>query len=773
MAIARNSRKAGQIGALSSIAALSLTTATPLAAQTSAAEREQIVVTAPGGDIDRDDALQVGRSDVSRTGRPDVLGALVRNIAGITLQDVQGNPWQPTLAYRGYLASPLQGEAQGIAVYLDGGRFNQPFGDTVGFDLLPDAAISNMTLLDSSPVFGFNALGGALVIETATGRSDPGFAMILSGGNYGRREASVSAGGADERFSWFIAGQNRREDGWRDHSPSQLANLFADVGLDAGDAGGIHAKLLVADTDLTGNGAAPVDLLALRRQAVFTWPDRSRSTYTRASLHPRLVLDERTHIEATIYGQVLKLRGLNGDSAEIGPCPDDPARLCAEDLDNAEAVLPGMEEAPALRSSAEPVYGVLNRARLRTRSGGVLLQLIDKRDLLAGSNRLAIGMSHDAGRTDFATEVEVGLIGEDRQVTGTGLELAPGGPIGPISLVARNSAWGLFLSDTLPLLPGLDLELGLRWNSGTIRLEDRLGDDLDGTHHYKRLNPGIELDWKVTRALALRMGYAETNRMPTPAELSCADEDAPCSLANFFVADPHLKQVVARSLEAGASVSTRMSGWQVDGLLSLYRTVNQDDIQHVASRVRGRSWFTNIGRTRRQGLEASLKLARGGWRIATSYAFTDATSLSALTLSSPENPFADPIDGTIAVQRGDRLPGIPRHSGTVSVDYARQGFSLGGDLIVRSSQVLRGDAANLVKPVPGYLVVNARAQVALGGGLSLSGEVQNLFDRRYATFGIFGEIDEVPLPEAPDASGSRFYGPGAPRRWTVSLSVRF
>lgn len=756
------------------LASLALSGASPLAAQPAAQTNPQIVVTAPGGGIDRDDALEIDRDAVSRAGRPDALGALVRNVAGITLQDAQGNPWQPTLAYRGYLASPLQGEAQGLAVYLDGGRFNQPFGDTVGFDLIPDAAIRRITLLDSSPVYGFNALGGALVIETATGRSDPGFTMSLSGGNYGRREAAVSAGGAQDRFSWFIAGQARRENGWRDHSPSQLANLFADVGFDDDSTGGLHAKLLVADTDLTGNGAAPVDLLAARRSAVFTWPDRARSRYTRLSLHPRLLLGPDSRIEATLYGQDLRLTGLNGDTADIAPCPDDEARLCALDLEDEDALLVGMDSLRAGPPASEaPIYGVLNRAMLHSRSGGVLVQLIDERPLLAGTNHLALGMSHDAGRTDFATSVEVGRVGEDRQVTGLGQSLAPGGPIGPISVQARNSAWGLFLSDTVPLLPGLQAEIGLRWNQGTITLEDRLGDDLDGTHRYSRVNPGIEFDWAVTRGLSLRAGYSETNRMPTPAELSCADEEAPCSLANFFVADPHLKQVVARSLEAGAVASGRVAGWQLDGLLSLYRTVNQDDIQHVASRVRGRSWFTNIGRTRRQGLEATLKLARNGWRIAASYAFTDATSLSALTLSSPDNPFADPETGTIRVERGNRLPGIPRHSATLSMDYDAKRFGLGGDLVARSGQVLLGDAANLDRPVPGYLIANLRARLALGRGVSLTGEVQNLFDRRYATFGTYGEIGEVPLPEAPDADGTRFYGPGSPRRWTVTVSAKF
>lgn len=746
------------------------------AAQPTDVDAMQIVVTAPGGGIDRDDAQVLSREDMTRNGQPDLLGTLTRTIAGVTLQDAQGNPWQPTLVYRGYLASPLQGEAQGLAVYLDGGRFNQPFGDTVGFDLLPDAAIRSITLLDSSPVYGFNALGGALVIETATGRSDPGFSFDLTTGSYGRREASVAAGANEGRFNWFVAGQARREDGWRDHSPSQLANLYADVGIDGTDAG-LHVKLVVAGTDLSGNGVTPVDLLAARRSAVFTWPDRARSNYRRLSLHPRWQLSDATHLEATLYGQRITVRGLNGDNADISPCEDDPARLCAQDLQADEAPLLGSVAMPMLMARAfvaPPVYGVLNRARAHTRGRGILAQIIDERPLGAMVNRAALGFSFDYGRTDFDTTVEIGTIGEDRKVTGIGQMLLPdGGPIGPVSVHAHNSAWGLFASDVLPITPRLHAEIGLRWNYGTIHLIDHIGHAIDGRHHYARLNPGIEFDWSATDGLTLRAGYSETNRMPTPAELSCADENAPCSLANFFVADPYLKQVVARSLEAGATLSTTHRGWKIDALLSLYRTTNEDDIQHVASRVRGRSWFTNIGRTRRQGAEASVKAQRGNWHVAASYALTQAASLASLTMSSPENPFADPFDGTITVTRGDRLPGIPRHSATLSLDYAGRAFSLGGDIVARSSQILRGDAANLTRPVPGYVLANLRARIALGRGLALTGAVQNLFNRRYATFGAFSEIGDVPLVEAPDATGSRFYGPGSPRRWSLGFSARF
>lgn len=302
---------------------------------------ELILVTAPGGAFDLDDALGLDRQDLQIAGIPDLLGALTRNFAGVTLQDAQNNPWQPNLVYRGYVASPLQGQAQGLAVYVDGARFNQPFGDTVNFDLIPDAAIASVTLRDASPVYGLNALGGALVIETATGRSERGIEGAAAIGSFGERDFSLSAGDAIGRFSYFGALQYREEDGWRDYSPSSLVNGYVDLGYD-GERAGAHIKFIGADTDLTGNGVAPVELLAARRQSVFTWPDNTRNHYGRLSLHPWFAIADGLHFEATLYRQRRKAATLNGDAADIEECEDHDLEglLCLQTVgadDSAEA----------------------------------------------------------------------------------------------------------------------------------------------------------------------------------------------------------------------------------------------------------------------------------------------------------------------------------------------------------------------------------------------------------------------------------------------------
>ncbi len=740
-----------------------------------------IVVTAPGGAIDVDDALKLSAYDIGRAGTPDILAALTRTMAGVTLQDAQNNPWQPNLVYRGFIASPLQGQAQGLAVYLDGVRFNQPFGDTVQFDLIPEAAIKSLSVLDASPIYGLNALGGAVVLATKTGLSDPRLEASATGGRFGSIETSISSGFSAGDFNAFSAFQYSRDKGWRDHSPSSLYNGYLDLGVDY-EGGGLHLKLVGADTDLTGNGVSPVELLAAARRAVFTWPDNSRSRYGRISLHPWVALSDTTRLEGSIYAQRLTLRTVNGDAADIEGCEDDPGLLCLEavgagDDEEVQSILTDSHGDAIADTLGGEGYGVLNRGRTRTNAMGALFQIIDTRSLGLDENHLSLGFSYDSSRTRFDTSTELGELTEERSVDGLGsLIVQRDGAIAPVGLIAHTDYWGVFLQDRLPILSGLTAELGLRYNRARVRLDDQIATALNGKHLFDRLNPGIEFDYALSGHFALRAGYAESNRVPTPAELSCADKNAPCSLTNFFVADPPLKQVVAKSWELGASGAGDLGGLKIEWLLSAYRTDNRNDIQYIASEIRGRAFFQNIGDTRRQGIEATLKASRSGFKGSLSYAYTDATYRDELALSSPANPEADEV-GIITVERGDRLAGIPKHSLALSLDYAgkvgERGWSIGGDVIARSSQYLIGDEANDNPRLRGYAIVNLRAGIDITRGITLFGEVRNALGGKYATFGTFTEVDEIELEETPGASNPRAYGPGSPRRWYAGVKAKF
>ena len=497
------------------------------AAQASDDPRAAIIVTAAVGNNGLDDALILERRDITVAGSPDLLAALQRNFAGVSLQDAQNNPWQPNLVYRGHVASPLVGQAQGLAAYLDGARFNQPFGDTVNFELIPDAAIRSITLRDASPVYSLNTLGGALVIETETGRSMQGVEGSGALGSYGERDLSLAASDAIGGFSWFGAVQYREEDGWRDFSPSNLLNGFVDLGFDGARAG-VHVKFVGADTDLTGNGVAPIGLLAARRRSVFTWPDNQRNRYGRVSLHPWLAVGDAVRFEATLYGQRRKAALVNGDAADIEECEDDPVLaglLCLETVGPEDEELRTPLTDGRCNRIADRLgggaYGVFNRGTIASRSEGFLAQVITEQGLGTRSNRLVLGASYDSSENDFAASTELGALTEDRSVTGLGVIIdRADNAIAPVALGTRARFWGLFLSDSLPLTETLTAEIGLRWNHARLILADRIGTALNGDHSFSRLNPGIELDWAVTPHFTLRAGYAEPNRVPTEAELS-------------------------------------------------------------------------------------------------------------------------------------------------------------------------------------------------------------------------------------------------------------
>ena len=113
--------------------------------------------------------------DMTLSGAVDLSDFLNRNLNGVHINEVQNNPFQPDVNYRGYTASPLLGTPQGLSVYMDGVRLNQPFGEVVNWDLIPRIAIASTTLMPgSNPLFGLNTLGGALSVQTKDGRSFEG-----------------------------------------------------------------------------------------------------------------------------------------------------------------------------------------------------------------------------------------------------------------------------------------------------------------------------------------------------------------------------------------------------------------------------------------------------------------------------------------------------------------------------------------------------------------------------------------------------------------------
>ena len=211
------------------------------------------VQTAKSADIDRSHAL-------------DLSDFMNRRLGGVHVNEVQNNPFQPDVNFRGFTASPLLGTPQGLSVYVDGVRMNQPFGDVVSWDLIPRGAIASITLMPgSNPLFGLNTLGGALSVVTKDGRTHPGTSVQLSAGSHGRVALEFETGGSRaDGIDWYVTGNRFHERGWRQASPTDVSQVFGKLGFKSADTR-VALSAAFADNDLVGNGMQEQRLLAARR----------------------------------------------------------------------------------------------------------------------------------------------------------------------------------------------------------------------------------------------------------------------------------------------------------------------------------------------------------------------------------------------------------------------------------------------------------------------------------------------------------------------------
>jgi iron complex outermembrane recepter protein len=297
-----------------------------------------------------------------------------------------------------------------------------------------------------------------------------------------------------------------------------------------------------------------------------------------------------------------------------------------------------------------------------------------------------------------------------------------------------------------------------RFDDTRIEVADRSGDspELDGKHDFSRFNPAVGVTFRLAPTLTLYGSYGESTRAPSPVELACASEDAPCNLPNAFLADPPLEQVVAKSGEIGLRSEGREGlQWHVGG----FYTVNRNDIlfQTTGGAQSNVGFFDNVGDTLRTGIELSLSQRWARLRWSFDYSYLEATFDDDFLANSPHHPRADA--GKLLVTSGSRIPGIPEHQANLGVDFAlHDRFDVGADVVLRSGVYLRGDEANLLDQTDGYAILNLRAEWQLNDNVVLFARVENVFDQDYETFGVLGDPSEV----FPNFDNPRFLGAGPP-----------
>ncbi|MES2263961.1 MAG: TonB-dependent receptor [Pseudomonadota bacterium] len=770
-------------------------------------------------------------ADLARSGALDVSEFLNRRMGSVHVNEMQGNPFQADVSYRGYTASPLLGTPQGLSIYLDGMRMNQPFGDVVSWDLIPRAAIASVSLMPgSNPLFGLNTLGGALSLRTKDGRSDPGTALQVGGGSSGRRSAEFEHGGAnDSGLDWYVSGNRYHEDGWRDSSPSDVRQLFGKLGW-RNAATRWHLSVAGASNELTGNGLQEQALLARDRRSVYTKPDQTDNHSLLLNLVGSHTLSPGVTLDGNAYWRKLRTATLNGDINEDSLDQSVYQPSAAERSVLAAAGYRGVPTAGANAANTpfpswrcigqallrdepgEKCNGLLNRGNSTQRNYGLSAQLSVKGELAGRANRLLAGAAYDASRTGFNQSSELGYLNPDRSVTGVKAfgDGVSGGDIDGepfdtrVDLSGRSRTWSAYASDTLTLAPDWQATLAGRYNTTRIVNRDHLHDDdssasLSGTHRFSRLNPALGLNYTPSSALNAYAGWSQGSRVPTAIELGCANPERPCKLPNAMAGDPPLRQVVTRTVEAGVRGEAGTVSWNA----GVFSARNVDDILFVADNQAGYGYFKNVGQTRRQGVELGLESKHGALTWGAHATWLDATFRSAEVLNGSANSSNDTAragspgqDGTIAIRPGDRLPLTPRRMLKLFAEYAPvSGLTLSADVVAISRSTARGNENGQHQAddkyylgsgySAGYAVLNLGAQYHVTPQWQVQLQVNNATGTHYSSAAQLG-------PSGFDANGnfvaralggssaagypvprSTFEAPGAPRRVSVTLRYTF
>ncbi len=643
-------------------------------------------------------------------GRPSVLPDALERRPGVTLQNEQGNVFQPSLSLRGFTASPITGLPQGISVYLDGVRLNEPTVEEVNFDLIPLEDVERIEVIRGpSVLFGRNTLGGAINIVTRRGTATREIVPGLEGGSFGRRVYRVRASGEARPLDYYVSLNQVQDDGYRDFTASRLSRGFLKLGAHTGDVDATLSYQFSNDR-IHQAGSLPQQELGRHRTANFTAGDFFAPELHQAILNGRYTLSDSVTLEANAFVRDLSVEQFN-----------------------VNAIAPNSR----LFNHARSIGGRL-QANYQARPFGL-------ENVLTGGLEYA---RHDVTSRTFQETQEL------RELES--------------SLADTQDATSAYLQNSLAVARGFAgprssvvVTVAGRWDLLHHRIEDRLGGPSGGTHTFQNVYPRAGINVNLTEHTGAFASFGEGARAPAFLELTCAGPGAICPGLQAGVApDPPLKAVKTRTYEVG--LYARPAAW-LDLSLTAYRTDVRDDIFAVTPTGTTGVFFQNVGNTRRQGLEASGR-ARAGHtlELRLDYAYTEATFEDRSELATPVPP------GTEVVSPGRSFALVPRHRVNAGLTYRPWpwlALSLDGRYV--SAQFLRGDEVNRQTPLAAYWVLDGGVTVQHRAFQAFA-KINNLLDNRYETFGTFapnGRVAGTPV--------ERFASPALPIHFVAGLQYAF
>ncbi len=682
--------------------------------------------------------------------------ALARRMPGVSVTDAIGSPLSESVDFRGETASSVPGTPQGLAVYMNGVRINEAYGDVVNWDLIPQFAIDTAQIVTGNPVFGLNALAGAVVLNMKNGFTWQGTEFNLQGGTDYTAQGDAQYGIQKGNWAYYVAMEGVRTNGYRFFGQSDAERGFADIGYRA-EGNEVHVSVTGGADGLGVAGTTPLALVEQNPAAVFTTP---QTTNTTAEM---VILSDESHITPTLtfngnaYFRSYAQMHVDGHISNFYSCGsvtvcnqnDAPGIPNGTPIDGTVAGTAALGDPLAGAAAAGTPLGEIDRNWTRTYSTGATAQLTDTDKLFGHENTVTAGISVDHGWTHWVGASTLGALPPDFIVTNSNEYInEPLYDVSPVNVRAQNTYAGVFVLDDFALTDRLTLHAGARFNDAQIRLADLTGvnPNLNASNNFNRINPVAGVTFKITPDIAAYASYSEANRAPTPLELGCASPSNPCMIDSFLVSDPPLKQIVARTVEAGFKGMNEIAGvipGRFDWSVSLYRTENQNDIYSVPSpTVIGLGYYTNAGDTLLQGIDLGATYTTDRWDVYANYSYLRATFLTPVRLSSKNNPYS--VGGSEQVEPGDNLPGIPRHKFTIGFDYELlPRWKVGADLVYRSGVYYFGDEINALPQIPGFASLNLRTSYQVNKNVEIYGLINNALDYRGASYGALWETNST------------------------------
>lgn len=647
---------------------------------------------------------------------PRVLSDVLGQQAGFSTYDDLGSPYKLNISSRGFFASPVVGLPQGVSVFLDGVRQNEPDASQVNFDLLPMEHVKRIELLSgSASLLGRNSLGGAMNLVTRRGEGPLEGEVELMGGKFGAFSSEANLSGLTTGgFDYYAGGGYNREDGWRQLTSAEQYNLFVNVGK-AEATKGIRLQVMGARSIAKTAGSLPETVFLSKPDSNLSGNDFEDLNNLQASLLGYRTVGSTGRVSFNTYIRRHRAERFNVNQ------PGDP---------------------DVFGTSANTIFGGTVDYRYTGTIGAGVFSVRTGVDGSTASTQVKLFEDNTkfGGGRDQTTEVE-------------------------------SPIWDLAAFTTADLTLGrATFSLGARYDYVRAPFFNRLDPTRDTTQSFKRLNPRTGVDLFLGRGFSAYGSYGEAFRAPSVIELACADPEEPCPLPFALGDDPPLDPVIAKTIEGGLRYDARGLSFE----LSAYRTSVRNEIQLFPyndanepenSTIDG--FFANIDRTRREGVEAAARVQTlRGHSLYANYAYTRAT----FQVDGPEIfSIREEAGGENEVAIGDRIPLVPSHQLKGGAQFLLgAGGVFGADVRYIGSQFARGDEANEEAPLDDYVVADAR----LGwdfGRWGVNVVVNNVFNRKYAVFGTFN-INQG-NPAGPTVE--RFLTPGHVRQFRLIVRRSF